>query len=241
MKDSKHRRRQKAVLILGAVILTAGVLGLMYPLAGSWFNARQHRSVVSAYQGRSQDVDSSRSQQMLEAAREYNARLYARSSTLMELTDEQRAEYDAMLRLPDTDVMGYLDIPKINVSLPIYHGTDDAVLQAGVGHLDASSLPVGGENTHTVLTTHSGIPDSRLFTDLDQMEEGDTFTITVLSQTVTYTVDGTAVMLPEDVLLTIEEGGDTCTLITCTPLGVNSHRLLVHAHRSENEVLPSGG
>ena len=129
--------------------------------------------------------------------------------------------------------MGYLEIPAIDVSLPIYHGTGEAVLQVGVGHLAGSSLPVGGENTHAVLTGHSGLPSARLFTDLDQLREGDTFTVTVLGRTAAYAVDDIQVVEPEDAELTFLEGEDLCTLVTCVPLGVNTHRLLVRGSRIE--------
>jgi sortase A len=130
--------------------------------------------------------------------------------------------------------MGYIDIEKIGVELPIYHGVDEGVLKIGVGHLEGSSLPVGGENTHCILTGHRGLPSAKLFTDLDEMKIGDKFTVTVLDRVLTYEVDQIKVVLPEDTSeLTIREGKDYCTLVTCTPYGINTHRLLIRGVRVE--------
>ncbi len=227
-------KKRKIIRVIGIAIIILGVCGLLYPVVGNWINSLQHRNAVTDYQGQVSVIDDAAVQEMLKAAHEYNDRLYARSSTIADLTDEQRTEYESMLHVSAAGIMGYVDIPKIHVSLPIYHGTAEEVLQVGVGHLEGSSLPVGGPNTHAVLTGHSGLPSSKLFTDLDQMDIGDTFTITVLNTAMTYEVDDIQVVLPEDAKLEIEEGGDACTLITCTPIGANTHRLLVHAVRSED-------
>ena len=151
------------------------------------------------------------------------------------LTEEEKAEYESVLNVDRSGVMGYIKIPKIDVMLPVYHGTEENVLQSSIGHLEGSSLPVGGESTHCLLSGHRGLPSARLFTDLDQLREGDTFTITVLNDTLTYEVDHIWIVEPEDLShLQIEEGRDLCTLITCTPYGINTHRLLVRGHRIEN-------
>ena len=132
--------------------------------------------------------------------------------------------------------MGYIEIPSIDVMLPIYHGTSEEVLQTAIGHIEGSSLPIGGPSTHCVISGHRGLPSARLFTDIDQLSEGDTFTLLVLDETLTYEVDQIRIVEPDDTsLLTIEEGQDLCTLVTCTPYGVNSHRLLVRGHRVENQ------
>ena len=152
------------------------------------------------------------------------------------LTEEQQAQYESLLDISGTGIMGYIEIPSINVSLPIYHGTSDSVLQIAVGHLDWTSLPVGGESTHCVLSGHRGLPSAKLFTNLDQIVEGDTFIIRVLDEVLTYEVDRILIVEPEDVTaLQIESGKDLCTLVTCTPYGINSHRLLVRGHRVETE------
>ena len=151
------------------------------------------------------------------------------------MTEEDRKEYDSLLNVSDTGIMCYIDIPAIDCSLPIYHGTDDAVLQNAVGHLEGSSLPVGGEGTHCVISGHRGLPSARLFTDLDKLKEGDVFLLQVLERTLTYEVDQIVVVEPEDMSqLEIVEGEDLCTLVTCTPYGINTHRLLVRGHRIPN-------
>ena len=133
--------------------------------------------------------------------------------------------------------MGYVEIPSINVSLPIYHGTDNTILQIGVGHIEGTSLPVGGASTHCAVSGHRGLTSSKLFTDIDQMAEGDTFKLYVLGETLTYEVDQIRIVLPDELNdLKIEEGQDYCTLITCTPYGVNSHRLLIRGHRIANDA-----
>ena len=167
-------------------------------------------------------------------AKEYNAGLLERYNNFT-LTEEQAEKYDALLNIGGDGVMGYIEIPSIDVHLPIYHGTDDAVLQIAVGHLEWTSLPVGGESTHCVLSGHRGLPSARLFTDLDQLKEGDYFMLNILDETLTYEVDQIRIVEPEEVdKLTIIEGRDLCTLVTCTPYGVNSHRLLVRGHRVDN-------
>ena len=142
-----------------------------------------------------------------------------------------------MLKLSGTDIMGYVAIEKIKVEIPIYHGTEDAVLAAGVGHLEGTSLPIGGPSTHCALSAHRGLPSAKLFSDLDKLDTGDTFTITVLDQLITYEIDQIRIVLPHELEnLKIEEGKDYCTLVTCTPYGINTHRLLVRGHRIDNLV-----
>lgn len=232
-----NERTRKIVFIAGVVIILAGVLGLLYPFVGDYINSRQHKAVVAQYREEVQEITEDKgTNELLEAAVAYNERLYARGGIITNLSEKEREEYNSMLAMSVTTIMGYIDIPKIDVSLPIYHSTEEKVLQVGVGHLEGSSLPVGGVNTHMVFSGHAGLPSSTLFTNLDQLAEGDRFTITVLDNTVSYEVDGMEVKLPEDVSLMIEEGKDLCTLITCTPIGANTHRLLVHAHRVENDT-----
>ena len=151
------------------------------------------------------------------------------------LPEEERAVYESLLNVSETGIMGYIEIPKISVSLPVYHGTEDSVLQIAVGHLDGTSLPVGGPSTHCVLSGHRGLPSARLLTDLDKMTEGETFMLHILNQTLTYEVDQIRIVEPQELNeLQIIENGDYCTLVTCTPYGINSHRMLVRGVRTEN-------
>lgn len=172
---------------------------------------------------------------ILKKAEEYNEKL-AKSLNAYDMSDEEIAEYKTMLDVTGTGMMGYIEIPSINVSLPIYHGTGEAVLQVAAGHLEWSSLPIGGANTHAVLSGHRGLPSSKLFTDLDKLKDGDLFIIRILNETLTYEVDQILIVEPEDISdLIIESGEDYCTLFTCTPYGINTHRLLVRGHRVENQ------
>ena len=180
------------------------------------------------------NLDKSEYKRILNSAREYNKRL-AESGIKWMLTDAEKAEYNKELAVDDSGIMGFVSIPKFHVRCPIYHGTDEEVLQTAIGHLEGSSLPVGGKGTHSMVSGHRGLPSARLFTDLDKVREGDTWTITVLNETLTYECDQIRIVLPEDLSdLTIEEDKDLCTLITCTPYGVNTHRLLVRGHRVPN-------
>ena len=153
------------------------------------------------------------------------------------LTEEQQEQYEELLNLSGTGIMGYIEIPQIDCKLPIYHGTEAAVLQIAIGHINGSSLPVGGPGTHTILSGHRGLPSARLFSRLDELETGDRFMLHVLDETLTYEVDQIRIVLPDELdELSIEEGQDLCTLVTCTPYGINTHRLLVRGHRVENDA-----
>lgn len=232
-------RARKIVITIGCVIVLGGVLGLLYPFVGNYINSRSQAAAVEDYQEVADSVEDSESERLLEEAREYNRKLFARSESVTALSEDDMEEYNGILDMSMSTIMGYLEIPKLGLSLPIYHGTSEGVLQVGVGHLAGSSFPVGGENTHAVLTGHSGLPSSELFTNLDQLKTGDTFSITVLDNVVTYSVFDISVHLPEDVDLKFEEGSDYCTLITCTPIGANTHRLVVRAQRVEpDEAVP---
>ncbi len=217
------------------LVLLAGVSLLLYPTVSDYWNARHASKAVADYTQNVQALDQDAYDELLAAAEDYNRSLLTRESGFF-LTEEQQAQYESLLDISGTGIMGYLEIPSINVSLPIYHGTSDSVLQIAVGHLDWTSLPVGGESTHCVLSGHRGLPSAKLFTNLDQIVEGDTFIIRVLDEVLTYEVDRILIVEPEDVTaLQIEPGKDLCTLVTCTPYGINSHRLLVRGHRVETE------
>ena len=220
--------------ILLIVALLAGVSLLLYPSVSDYWNSLHATQVVSNYAQQVQTMDRSRYETMWNDAVAYNRSLLTRSTDFA-LTDAQKRQYDALLNVDGTGIMGYLEIPALEVTLPIYHGTDDSVLQVGAGHIEWSSLPTGGESTHCVLSGHRGLPSARLFSDLDQLVAGDTFVIRVLDEVMTYEVDQILIVEPTDVsALTVEDGKDLCTLVTCTPYGVNSHRLLVRGHRVEN-------
>ena len=180
------------------------------------------------------NLDNDTYDQLWQDAASYNQSLLTRSNTYL-LSDEQKAEYDRLLDVSGLGVMGYIEIPEIDVSLPIYHGTGESVLQIAVGHLEWSSLPVGGESTHCVLSGHRGLPSAKLFTNLDKLQEGDTFLLRILNEVLTYEVDQILIVEPQETsALQIEEGKDYCTLVTCTPYGINTHRILVRGHRIEN-------
>ena len=226
------KKRISTILLILAFL--AGVSLLLYPSVSDYWNSLHASRAVANYAQEVQNMDRTQYDEMWQAAVDYNASLLERENGYF-LTDEQQAQYDSLLDVSGTGIMGYIEIPSIGVSLPIYHGTSDAVLQIAVGHIDWTSLPVGGAGTHCVLSGHRSLPSAKLFTNLDQVIEGDTFSIRVLDEVLTYEVDRILIVEPEDVsALEIEPGKDLCTLVTCTPYGINSHRLLVRGHRIEN-------
>ncbi len=232
----KNRTRLVSTLILILVFLV-GLSLLLYPTVSDYWNSIHQTRVIADYMEEVANLDDETYEAMLNSAREYNSTLLSKKTGRFSLTDEELEEYNSQLYLSATTVMGYIEITKIGVYLPIYHGTSSAALQVGVGHLEGSSLPVGGESTHCVLSGHRGLPSAKLFTDLDQMEVGDTFTITVLDEVLTYEVDQIRIVEPDDTSdLEIVEGEDYCTLITCTPYGINTHRMLVRGRRIETAV-----
>ena len=227
--------KNRIVNLLLAAAFLAGLSLLLYPTVSDYWNSLHASKAVAAYDQEVRQLDQGRYDALLDAAREYNRTLLDRSSGYY-LTDDQKARYDSLLNVDGGGIMGYIEIPTIKLSLPIYHGTEEDVLQIAVGHLDWSSLPVGGESTHCVLSGHRGLPSAKLFTNLDQLVEGDAFVIHTLDEVLTYEVDQILIVEPDEVsALSIEEGKDLCTLVTCTPYGVNSHRLLVRGHRVANQ------
>jgi sortase A len=230
----KKKKGTLSTALLIAVFLV-GLSLLLYPTVSNWWNQHHQTQVIANYQAAVAELDDTSTQEMLAAAQQYNNTLAQRVNRY-EPTEEEEAQYQSLLNVGEDGVMGYLEIDAIDVSLPIYHGTGEEVLAVGVGHLESSSLPIGGSGTHTVLSGHRGLPSAKLFTDLDQLTIGDTFVIRVLSEVLTYEVDQIVIVEPEDVTdLEIVEGEDYCTLLTCTPYGINSHRLLVRGHRIETE------
>ena len=219
--------------IIIALIFLAGLGFLLYPTVSNLWNRAHQSRAIATYTKQVEKLDDSQNKEMLKAARKYNKSLLKKSDH-WKLSKKDKKKYESLLDVSGTGIMGYIEVPKIDCSLPIYHGTDEGALQIAIGHLEGSSLPVGGKSTHCVLSGHRGLPSARLFTDLDQMEEGDIFILNILGRKLAYEVDQIKVVLPEEMSdLEIEEGKDLCTLVTCTPYGINTHRLLVRGHRTK--------
>ena len=222
------------ITLLLVLILLAGLSLLLYPSVSNYWNSLHQTRAIATYAEEVANLDNDAYDQLWQDAASYNQSLLTRSNTYL-LSDEQKAEYARLLDVSGLGVMGYIEIPEIDVSLPIYHGTEESVLQIAVGHLEWTSLPVGGESTHCVLSGHRGLPSAKLFTNLDKLREGDTFLLRVLDEVLTYEVDQILIVEPQETAaLQIEEGKDYCTLVTCTPYGINTHRLLVRGHRIDN-------
>ncbi len=230
------KKRSSNVILI--VMLLIGLSLLLYPSLSNYWNSLHSTQVIASYTEQVVGLDRDAYDGLWEAARAHN-RTLAQRTRPMGLSDTERERYNALLNVGGAGVMGYIEIERIGVSLPIYHGTDDAVLQSAVGHLEWSSLPAGGESTHCVLSGHRGLPSAKLFTHLDQLEKGDTFLLRILDETLTYEVDQIRIVEPHEVEeLGIVAGEDLCTLVTCTPYGINTHRLLVRGHRVENAAAP---
>ena len=220
---------------IGFVIMfIIGLSLVLYPSVSDYWNSFHQSKAIASYAEFVTDIDEEKGNKILEEAAAYNQNL-AENKKSWFLTEEEKVEYTKQLDITGTGIMGYIEIPVIKCSLPIYHGTDEGVLQIAIGHIEGSSLPVGGEGTHCVLSGHRGLPSAKLFSDLDELKEGDTFMIRVLNETLTYEVDQIRIVEPNDLTtLDIYEGQDLMTLVTCTPYGINTHRLLVRGHRVEN-------
>lgn len=228
------KKKNNLTTILLIVILLAGLSLLLYPSVSNYWNSFHQTKAITDYTETVSSMDKEEYDKLLSDALLYNQGLSSQNN-LFVLSESQKNIYNSLLNVSGLGVMGYIEIPSIDVSLPIYHGTEESVLQIAVGHLDWSSLPVGGEGSHCVLSGHRGLPSAKLFTNLDKLYEGDTFIIRVLDEVLTYEVDQILVVEPADVnSLGIVPGEDYCTLVTCTPYGINSHRLLVRGHRVEN-------
>lgn len=226
--------KKHASTIVLVLILLIGLSLMLYPSFADYWNSFTQSYVVSEYVRNVAVMDQDKYEEIWQSAKDYNARLLDRSSKYA-LGDVQKLEYESLLDVGGTGIMAYINIPAIDVNLPIYHGTEEPVLQVAIGHLDWTSLPVGGEGTHCVVSGHRGLPSARLFTDLDELVVGDVFTLNVLDEVLTYQVDQIKIVLPyETEDLTIVEGEDYCTLVTCTPYGINSHRMLVRGTRIDN-------
>ena len=219
--------------IIIALVFLAGLGFLLYPTVSNLWNRAHQSRAIATYTKQVEKLDDSQNKEMLKAARKYNKSLLKKSDH-WKLSKKDKKKYESLLDVSGTGIMGYIEVPKIDCSLPIYHGTDEGALQIAIGHLEGSSLPVGGKSTHCVLSGHRGLPSARLFTDLDQKEEGDVFVLNVLGRKLAYEVDQIKVVLPDEMSdLEIVQGKDLCTLVTCTPYGINTHRLLVRGHRTK--------
>lgn len=220
--------------IILIIVLVLGVAIMLYPTASDYWNSFHQSRAIASYAEDVSRLDTADYQRIWLDALAYNQTLLKRGNPFV-VKEEERSEYEALLNVAGNGIMGYIEIPKINCTLPIYHGTDETVLQIAVGHIQGSSLPVGGLSSHAVLSGHRGLPSAVLFTHLDQLSEGDTFMLRILGETLTYEVDQIRRVLPNELdELAISEGRDFCTLVTCTPYGVNTHRLLVRGKRIEN-------
>lgn len=229
---------------IGKFLLVLVVLGIsmgliLYPFISNYLFENRADGIIDTVEKTADDADENQYKEEIEAAQKYNAELATGHVVLKdpfveEKLDEDEKEYNSLLNMADGGVMGFIKIPCIDVSLPIYHGTSADILELGAGHLQGTSLPIGGESTHSVITGHTGLSSAKLFTDLTELEEGDMFFLHVMGEKLAYKVDQISVILPEEMdKLTIESGKDYCTLVTCTPYGVNTHRLLVRGERTE--------
>lgn len=233
----KGKKKGKITIkdIIRLIVLLVAFAVLLYPTYSSYLNEKNSSKVVSNYDEQSVNLSKADKEKMLADARAYNQEMLGNIDLIdpfSQTNTEVDERYESLLNVDGSGMMGYVRIPKIKVELPIYHGTSESVLQAGVGHFWGTSLPVGGESTHTVLTGHRGLPTKTLFTNMDKMEVGDVFYIKVLDETLAYEVDQILTVLPEDTeALSIVPGEDYATLVTCTPFAINTHRLLVRGHR----------
>ena len=224
------KNRSNIILIL---IFLVGLSVMLYPTVSDYINQKNQSRAVASYSEEVENLSDVDYQAYFDAADDYNRRLAETPDAFYR--PEEVSGYTDTLDVSGTGIMGYITIPKIGVELPVYHGTSDGVLQVAAGHLEGSSLPVGGAGTHAVISAHRGLPNAKLFTNLDELEVGDTFTITVLDRVLTYEVDQISIVLPTETdLLQPVEGKDYVTLMTCTPYGINTHRLLVRGKRIEN-------
>lgn len=215
------------------LLLLVGIAIMLYPVVSNWLVQRKQANAIAKYMEAVGELSQEDYAATLADAEAYNQTLIGMTNRYY-LTMAEKEIYNSLLNVTGTGVMGYLEIPSLGETMPIYHGTEESVLQVAIGHVAGSSLPIGGESTHCILVGHRGLPEARLFTDLDKLQKGDLFYITVLDRTITYEVDRVLVELPENKEpMKIEDGKDYCTLMTCTPYGINTHRLLVRGKRVE--------
>ena len=230
------RTKLKTATKILIILCFIGLSLLLYPTVSNYLNEKHSTQAISTYVEEMDCYDEEQFKSVWNNAIAYNEDL-ARQENAFALSEEMTSRYHENLNITGTGIMGYVEIPKLDVSLPVYHGTSDSVLQRAIGHIEWTSLPVGGESTHCVVSGHRGLPSARLFTDIDKLREGDTFDMIVLDTKLTYEVNQIRTVLPDEVdELQIVNGKDYCTLVTCTPYGINTHRLLVRGHRIESVI-----
>lgn len=226
--------KRKFTTVLLTLVLLAGLAIMLYPAASDYYNSFHQSRAIAHYAEAIANIDAETYERLWREATEYNQSLAGRENPFF-LSEAEQEEYNRILNYSGDGIMGYISIPKINCELPIYHTTEESVLQIAIGHIEGSSMPVGGESSHCVLSGHRGLPSAKLFSNLDRLGTGDTFVLRVLDETLTYEVDQIRTVLPNEMQdLYIEPGRDYCTLVTCTPYGINTHRLLVRGHRVDN-------
>jgi sortase A len=235
-KDKKKKKVSFSTIILVAIMIV-GFSVLLYPFVSDYWNQFHQTRAINNYVAAVEAIDDTDYEALLRAAQEYNASLVGNGGRY-HMSEEERKVYNSLLNVGDDGIMGFIQIPRIGVSLPIYHGTSEIVLNTATGHIEGTSLPVQGETVHAAISGHRGLPTAKLFTDLDELAEGDLFTITVLKETLTYQVDQIRIVLPNEMQdLEFSRGEEYCTLITCTPYGINTHRLLVRGKRVDGADL----
>lgn len=233
-KESRGKKKFSASTMILVGLLLAGIGIMLYPAVSDYWNSFHQTRAIAGYDEAVAGMEQEDYDTLFAEAERYNERLLALNFPLGQYEQLEEA-YDSAMDITGTGIMGYVTIPSIDVELPVYHGTSESVLNVAAGHLEGSSLPIGGESTHAVLSAHRGLPTAKLFTRLDRLKQGDVFMITVLDRLLTYEVDQVLVVLPEELdALYIQEGRDYVTLQTCTPYGINSHRLLVRGRRIPN-------
>lgn len=224
------KKRVSISTILTVLILIVGIGICAYPTLSNWWNESRQTKAIESYITEIERTDPKVIEQMLKDAEAYNEKL-TKNDDRYAYSDERKREYESLLNLDGSGIMGYIEIPALRIKYPIGHGTEETVLQTYIGHLAETSLPVGGKATHAALSGHRGLPSAKLFSDLDKLVVGDRFTITILNREMTYEIDQIRIVLPNDVSALAIDQEDRVTLITCTPYAINSHRLLVRAHR----------
>lgn len=228
-------KKRRAYSFAPILVFLGGLSLLLYPSISNYWNVHHQSRVIDSYVQEVNDMSDKQKLDIWQQAEMFNANALKRPNPF-EPSDEELEQYNNLLNISGNGAMGYVEIPTIDCKLPVYHGTQDSVLQVAVGHIEWSSLPVGGESTHTVLSGHRGLTSARLFSNLDKLNEGDRFMLHVLDETLTYEVDQIRIVEPEETTdLQIKKGMDLCTLVTCTPYGINTHRLLVRGHRVAND------
>ena len=246
-QQGETRMKQRILSVFAICTLVMGLSLLLYPSVSNYIDAQKQRRAIFNYISSVDEIPEADYSVYLEQAASFNRKLTVGQNVLMNLPDELMAEYNSVLDVTGDGIIGYISVPKGDIMLPIYHGTSEAVLQEGAGHIEGSSFPIDGESVHAVISGHRGLPSALLFTNLDKVTEGDTFIVYILSESYVYRVIGIETVEPSDVqTLHIENGKNYCTLVTCTPYGINSHRLLIHGEllkekEAEEELMIQSG